>query len=134
MRLKAGLSLTQFLHGKRMSQDEKLLITDRISGSEALGVYAKVEGVTDDKKSKAYVQLNVSASGFKAYSLGFETNAYKMVNVGMDMTLYPNNSFVEFRDGRDDASDPWFWYPGFKPDENGEMWYFNNISIYRVNF
>jgi len=38
----------------------------------------------------------------------------------MDMTLYPSNSFVEFRDGRDDASDPWFWYPGFKPDENGE--------------
>ena len=35
-----------------------------------------------------------------------KTNAYKMVNVGVDMTLYPSNSFVEFRDGRDDASDP----------------------------
>ena len=120
MRLKAGLSLTQFLHGKKMTENEQLLITDRISGTEALGVYAKVEGVTDDKKSKAYVQFNVSASGFKAYSLGVETNAYKMVNVGMDMTLYPSNSFVEFRDGRDGASQSWFWYPGFRPDENGE--------------
>ena len=27
---------------------------------------------------------------------------------------------MEFRDGRDGASQSWFWYPGFRPDENGE--------------
>ena len=119
MRLKAGLSFTQLLHG-RVNENNELLVTDRVSGTNALGVYAKVEGVTDDKKSKAYLQFNVSGSGFKAYSLGVETNAYKMVSVGMDITLYPSNSSVEFKDNRDNPSSKWTWYPGFRPDENGE--------------
>lgn len=119
MRLKAGLSFTQLLHG-RVNESDELLVTDRVSGTNALGIYAKVEGVTDDKKSKAYLQFNVSASGFKAYSLGVETNAYKMVSVGMDITLYPSNSSVEFKDNRDNPSSKWTWYPGFRPDENGE--------------
>ena len=119
MRLKAGLSFTQLLHG-RVNESDELLVTDRVSGTNALGVYAKVEGVTDDKKSKAYLQFNVSASGFKAYSLGVETNAYKMVSVGMDITLYPSNSSVDFKDNRDNPSSKWTWYPGFRPDENGE--------------
>ena len=119
MRLKAGLSFTQLLHG-RVNENNELLVTDRVSGTNALGVYAKVEGVTDDKKSKAYLQFNVSGSGFKAYSLGVETNAYKMVSVGMDITLYPSNSSVDFKDNRDNPSSKWTWYPGFRPDEKGE--------------
>ncbi|GIR30326.1 MAG: hypothetical protein CM15mP44_6090 [Candidatus Neomarinimicrobiota bacterium] len=119
MRLKAGLSFTQLLHG-RVNENNELLVTDRVSGTNALGVYAKVEGVTDDKKSKAYLQLNVSDSGFKAYSLGVETNAYKMVSVGMDITLYPSNSSVDFKDNRDNPSSKWTWYPGFRPNEKGE--------------
>lgn len=134
MRLKAGLSFTQLLHGNVNANDD-LLVTDRVSGTNALGIYAKVEGVTDDKKSKAYLQFNVSGSGFKAYSLGVETNAYKMVNVGMDITLYPSNSSVEFKDDRDDQSSKWTWYPGFRPDENGENAGTMIISPYiSVNF
>ena len=134
MRLKAGLSFTQLLHGNVNANDD-LSVTDRVSGTNALGIYAKVEGVTDDKKSKAYLQFNVSGSGFKAYSLGVETNAYKMVNVGMDITLYPSNSSVEFKDDRDDQSSKWTWYPGFRPDENGENAGTMIISPYiSVNF
>ena len=134
MRLKAGLSFTQLLHGE-VSINNDLLVTDRVSGTNALGVYAKVEGVTDDKKSKAYLQLNVSASDFKAYSLGVETNAYKMVNVGMDITLYPSNSKVEFKDDRDNPDSKWMWYPGFRPDENGKNAGTMIISPYiSVNF
>ena len=134
MRIKAGLSFTQFLHGEVDEYDD-LLVTDRVSGTNALGVYAKVEGVTDDKKSKAYVQFNVSASGFKAYSLGVETNVYRMVNVGMDLTLYPSNSSVDFKDNRDDSDSKWTWYPGFRPDENGKKAGTMIISPYiSVNF
>ena len=134
MRLKAGLSFTQLLHG-RVNEYNELLVTDRVSGTNALGVYAKVEGVTDDKKSKAYLQFNVSGSGFKAYSLGVETNAYKMVSVGMDITLYPSNSSVDFKDNRDNPSSKWTWYPGFRPDEKGENSGTMIISPYiSVNF
>ena len=133
MRLKAGLAFTQFLHGS-VNEDDILTVTDRVTGTDALGVYAKVEGVTDDKRSKAYVQVNVSISGFQAYSLGAETNAYRMVNVGMDLTLYPNSSKIEF-DNRDDSGSRWIWYPGFRPDENGENGGTLIISPYiSVNF
>ena len=54
------------------------------------------------KNQKRIFNLTSSGSGLKAYSLGVETNAYKMVNVGMDITLYPSNSSVEFKDDRDD--------------------------------
>ena len=116
MRLKAGLAFTQFLHG-RVNEDNVVTVTDRVTGTNAIGVYAKVEGVTDDKKSKAYFQVNVSGSGFKAYGMGLESNVYRMVNVGMDLTLYPKNSSIEFKDDRDSDS-TWDWYPGFRPDEN----------------
>ena len=133
MRLKAGLAFTQFLHGS-VNEDDILTVTDRVTGTDALGIYAKVEGVTDDKKSKAYVQFNVSNSGFKAYSLGAETNVYRMVNVGMDLTLYPNSSKIEF-DNRDDSGSQWIWHPGFRPDENGENGGTLIISPYiSVNF
>ena len=116
MRLKAGLSFTQFLHGN-VNADNQVSVTDRVTGSDAIGVYAKVEGVTDDKRSKAYVQLNASGSGFKAYSFGLESNVYRMVNLGLDCTLYPNNSFIEFQDNRNDLSSKYEWYPGARPDE-----------------
>ena len=133
MRLKAGLAFTQFLHGS-VNEDDILTVTDRVTGTNALGIYAKIEGVTDDKKSKAYVQVNVSNSGFKSYSLGAETNAYRMVNVGMDLTLYPNSSKIEF-DNRDDSGSQWIWHPGFRPDENGENGGTLIISPYiSVNF
>jgi len=118
MRLKAGLAFTQFLHG-RVDTTNQLSITDRVTGTDAIGVYAKVEGVTDDKRSKAYLQINLSGTGFKAFSLGLEHNVYKMVNIGMDCTLYPNNSFVEFQDNRNDISSSWKWYPGLRPDQDG---------------
>ena len=134
MRLKVGLAFTQFLHGA-VNESDILTVTDRVTGTDALGVYAKVEGVTDDKKSKAYLQINVLNSGFKAYSLGAETNAYRMVNVGMDLTLYPNNSKIEFIVDREDSGNKWTWYPGFRPDENFENGGTLIISPYiSVNF
>ena len=116
MRLKAGLSFTQFLHGNVDSLNQ-VSVTDRVTGSDAIGVYAKVEGVTDDKRSKAYAQINISGSGFKAYSFGLESNVYRMVSLGVDCTLYPNNSFIEFQDSRTDLNSKYTWYPGFRPVE-----------------
>tara|TARA_B100001093_G_scaffold487549_1_gene523900 strand:- start:441 stop:2189 length:1749 start_codon:yes stop_codon:yes gene_type:complete len=116
MRLKAGLAFTQFLHGN-VNLDDQVSVTDRVTGTDAIGVYAKVEGVTDDKRSKGYIQINVSGSGFKAFSLGLEHNVYRMVNFGMDCTLYPSNSFIEFQDNRNNPNSKWSWYPGLRPDE-----------------
>jgi len=115
---KAGLAFTQFLHGKVDSANQ--VVTDRVTGSDAIGVYAKVEAVTDDKSSKGYLQINVSGSGFKAFSFGLEHNVYRMVNLGMDCTLYPNNSFITFQDDRGDLNSKWDWYPGMRPDEEGK--------------
>jgi hypothetical protein len=95
--------------------DEELgvSISDRVTGSNSIGFYAKVEGVTDTKNTKAYLQLNISPNGFKAYSLGFEHNVWKMVNLGVDCTLYPKKSSITFQDKRDNPeSPPWKWYPG----------------------
>ena len=119
MRLKAGLSFTQFLHG-RVYEDDSHIITDRVTGTSSIGIYAKVEGVTDTKNTKAYLQFNVAVSGFKSYSLGLEHNVYKMVNLGLDFSLYPNNSFIEFQDNRSDPESKWKWYPGSRPDEQGK--------------
>ena len=76
-----------------------------------------MEGVTDTKNTKAYLQFNVAGSGFKSYSLGLEHNVYKMVNLGLEFSLYPNNSFIEFQDDRNDPESKWKWYPGSRPDE-----------------
>ena len=119
MRLKAGLSFTQFVHGN-VDTLRQISITDRVLASDAIGIYTKVEGVTDDKKSKAYFQINISASGFKACSFGIEHNIYRMVNFGMDCTLYPNNSFIEFQNNRDILNRKWEWYPGIRPDVEGK--------------
>ena len=116
MRLKAGLAFTQFLHGN-VNLEDQISVTDRVTGTDAIGVYAKVEGVTDDKKSKGYIQINVSGSGFKVFSFGLEHNVYRMVNFGMDCTLYPSNSFIEFQDDRNNPNSKWSWYPGLRPDE-----------------
>ena len=119
MRLKAGLSFTQFMHST-VDTNKIVTTTDRVTGTDAIGVYVKVEGVTDSKNSKAYFQLNASGSGFNAISLGLEHNVYRMVNMGFDCTLYPNNSFVTFQDNRSSAPSPWDWYPGSRPDENNK--------------
>ena len=118
MRLKAGLSFAQMVHGV-IDEKNDISITDRVTGTNSIGFYAKVEGVTDTKNTKTFVQLNVSGNGFKAYSFGLEHNVYKMVNLGLDCTLYPNNSFIEFTDKRDSES-KWQWYPGSRPDELGD--------------
>ncbi len=119
MRLKAGLAFTQFLHGN-VNNDNVISVTDRVTGTDAIGVYAKVEAVTDDKRSKGYFQINASGSGFMAFSFGLEHNVYRMVNLGMDCTLYPNNSSVEFQDDRKDPDSKWEWYPGMRPDADGK--------------
>ena len=119
MRLKAGLAFTQLLHGN-VNNDNQISVTDRVTGTDAIGVYAKVEVVTDDKRSKGYFQINASGGGFKAFSFGLEHNIYRMVNFGMDCTLYPNNSSVEFQDDRSDPSSKWEWYPGTRPDAEGK--------------
>ena len=119
MRLKAGLAFTQFLHGN-VDNDNQISVTDRVNGTDAIGVYAKVEAVTDDKSSKGYFQINASGSGFMAFSFGLEHNVYRMVNLGMDCTLYPNNSSVEFQDDRKDPDSKWEWYPGMRPDADGK--------------
>jgi len=119
MRLKAGLAFTQFVHA-RVFEDNLVSVIDRTSGSNSLGFYAKVEGVTDSKSSKGYIQVNVAGNGFKAYGLGLEHNVWKMVNLGVDLTLYPDNSFIEFKNDRNNPEDKWRWYPGSRPDENGK--------------
>ena len=119
MRLKAGLSFAQFLHGA-VDLEDQITITDRVTGTDAIGVYAKVEGVTDDKKSKGYFQINVSGSGFKALLFGLEHNVYRMVTIGADFSLFPNSSYIEFQDDRDNPSSSWEWYPGTRPNESGQ--------------
>jgi len=120
MRLKAGLAFTQFLHGKVDIDNNQISVTDRVNGTDAIGVYAKVEAVTDDKRSKGYFQINASGSGFMAFSFGLEHNVYRMVNLGMDCTLYPNNSSVKFQDDRKDPDSKWEWYPGMRPNADGK--------------
>ena len=119
MRLKAGLSFVQFVHG-RLDTANNLSITDRVSGTNSIGFYVKVEGVTDTKNTKAYAQLNASGSGFKAILFGAEHNIWRMVNVGLEFSLYPNNSFIDFQDDRRDPNSKWKWYPGKSPNEKEE--------------
>ena len=116
LRLKAGVSFTQFIHGhiERSDPDEPddkdvFSITDRINGAEATGFYVKVEGVTDNKKSKTYFQFNSSGSGFKSLVFGLEHNVWKSLNLGLDCVLYPRESGIEFLDYKDKI---WTWYPG----------------------
>ncbi len=132
MRLKAGLSFAQFIH---IDGDTNTLnVSDRVLGSDAIGIYAKIEGVTDNKKSKAYLQINVFGSGFKSYAVGIEHNVYRMFNLGMDCTLYPNNSYIEFQQKKG-SDNKWRWYPGLRPDENGKGGGSFMISPYvSVNF
>ena len=112
MRLKAGLSFTQLIHGI-IDTSNSVSVSDRVTGSNSIGFYAKVEGVTDTKNTKAYLQLNISPNGFKAYTLGIEHNIWKMVNLGVDCTLYPKNSSIIFEDTRDDlVESDWKWQPG----------------------
>ena len=55
--------------------------------------------------------------------------------MGLDLTLYPNNSFIEFSDKRDDPESKWKWYPGSRPDEAGSGGGSMIISPYfTVNF
>ena len=134
MRLKAGLAFTQFLHAA-VDETDQVSITDRVKDTDAIGIYSKIEGVTDDKKSKAYIQVNVSSSGFKALSFGLEHNTYKMVNLGIDCTLYPNNSKIEFQDDRNEPNSKWSWYPGIIPATEGNRGGTMFISPYiSVNF
>ena len=119
MRLKAGLAFAQFLHSS-VDTNNIITTTDRLTGADPIGVYVKVEGVTDSKSSKAYFQLNVFGSGFKAISLGLEHDVYRRVNIGFDCTLYPSNSFIEFQDSRKNADSKWPWHPGLRPNENKE--------------
>lgn len=119
LRLKAGISFTQFIHGRieladpEVNDDKDLFtITDRINGAEALGFYFKVEAVTDNKKSKSYLQFNSSGSGFKSLGFGLEHNIWKSVNLGLDCSLYPRGSGIEFRPLKTDNDKTWTWYPG----------------------
>ena len=89
-------------------------ITDRINGAEALGFFVKVEGVTDNKKSKSYFQFNSSGSGFKSLGFGLEHNVWKRVNLGVDCVLYPRGSGIEFRSDKEFPDKTWTWYPGGK--------------------
>lgn len=118
LRLKAGISFTQFIHGRIYLADPDVLddkdafsITDRINGAEALGFFVKVEGVTDNKKSKSYFQFNSSGSGFKSLGFGLEHNIWKSLNLGLDCVLYPRESGIEFQSLKT-ADKTWPWYPG----------------------
>ena len=118
LRLKAGISFTQFIHGRIYLADPDVLddkdafsITDRINGAEALGFFVKVEGVTDNKKSKSYFQFNSSGSGFKSLGFGLEHNVWKSLNLGLDCVLYPRESGIEFQSIKT-ADKTWPWYPG----------------------
>ena len=119
LRVKAGISFTQFIQGHidlanpEIDDDVDIFsITDRINGSEAMGFYVKVEGVTDDKRSKSYLQFSSSGSGFKSLGFGLEHNVWKSVNLGLDCVLYPRGSGIEFRSLKTDADKTWTWYPG----------------------
>ncbi|HIF28615.1 MAG TPA: hypothetical protein EYQ40_08845, partial [Candidatus Marinimicrobia bacterium] len=87
LRIKAGFSFTQFVHGRvdPAENDDEIdvySITDRINGSEAIGFYVKLEGITDNKKSKSYLQFNSSGSGFKSIGFGLKHNIWKSVHLG----------------------------------------------------
>ena len=133
MRIKGGLSFIQFIHGNinrydtSNPDDDKFEITDRINGSEAMGFFVKIEGVTDDKKSKAYLQLNASSSGFSALGLGVEHNIYKTFNLGVDCSLYPKGSQIEFVESRTIENKKWMWYPG---GEGGSLIIAPYVSVY----
>ena len=121
LRLKAGVSFTQFIHGRIELADpvvdnavDVFSITDRINGAEALGFYVVAEAVTDNKKSKSYLQFNSSGSGFKSIGFGLEHNVWKSVNIGLDCSLYPKGSGIEFRSLKTDNDKTWTWYPGGK--------------------
>ena len=45
MRLKAGLSFVQFVHARWNDVNSVHEVTDRVTGSNSIGLYAKVEGV-----------------------------------------------------------------------------------------
>ena len=133
MRIKGGLSFIQFIHGNinrydtSNPDDDKFEITDRINGSEAMGFFVKIEGVTDDKKSKAYLQINASSSGFSALGLGAEHNIYKTFNLGVDCSLYPKGSQIEFVESSTNENKKWICYPG---GEGGSLIIAPYVSVY----
>ena len=43
-----------------------------------------------------------------------------MVTIGADFSLFPNSSYIEFQDDRDNPSSSWEWYPGTRPNESGQ--------------
>ena len=87
----------------------------------------KIEGVTDDKKSKAYLQINASSSGFSALGLGVEHNIYKTFNLGVDCSLYPKGSQIEFVESRTNENKKWMWYPG---GDGGSLIIAPYVSVY----
>ena len=117
LRIKSGFSFTQFVHGRvdPAENDDEIdvySITDRINGSEAIGFYVKLEAITDNKKSKSYLQFNSSGSGFKSIGFGLKHNIWKSVHLGLDCALYPKGSSIDFRPLKTDADKTWTWYPG----------------------
>ena len=115
LRLKVGMSLSEFIHASidstiGKSESQNLQITDRIIGTEALGFFVKAEIATDDKRTKLYGQSNTSFGGMSSISFGLEHNVYKSFNVGFDMITYPSGSGLEF-DTKKSKNSSWTWYP-----------------------
>ena len=115
LRLKVGMSLSEFIHASidstiGKSESQNLQITDRIIGTEALGFFVKAEIATDDKRTKLYGQSNTSFGGMSSISFGLEHNVYKSFNVGFDIITYPSRSGLEFdtKKGKNSSFD---WYP-----------------------
>ena len=116
LRLKVGLSFTEFIHGKLKpgSKDEKegrdLEITDRLNKvDEALGFFVRSELVTDNKKLKAYAQANQSFSGFNNIGFGAEYSI-KVLKVGVQVVNIPKGSGLEFLESNTNDN-LWKWYP-----------------------
>ena len=116
LRLKVGLSFTEFIHAKLSpgSKEEKegreLEIIDRLNKvDEALGFFVRSEIVTDNKKLKAYTQANQSFNGFSNLGLGLEYSI-KVLKIGVEIVRIPKGSGLEFLESNSNE-DLWKWYP-----------------------
>ena len=116
LRLKVGLSFTEFIHAKLKpgTEDTKegrdLEITDRLNKvDEALGFFVRSELVTDNKKIKAFAQANQSFNGFSSLAFGAEYSI-KILKLGFEVVNIPEGSGLEFLESNS-SDNLWKWYP-----------------------
>ena len=117
LRLKVGLSFTEYIHAKLNSASKSdpkegrgLEITDRLNMiDEALGFFVRTEIVTNNKKIKGYAQSNQSFNGFNTIGIGIEYT-YKIIKLGIEAIKIPKGSGLEFQESNANTN-VWQWTP-----------------------